>query len=220
MTFILNFHGLGKCARAFEEGEEAYWLDAGRFEQCLDMVTKSTAPVLLTFDDGNASDHDIALPILQQRGLGAEFFVLAGKIGQPGYLTAEQVRAIDAVQNCNIGSHGLHHRAWPDLDDADLRAEIFESKAMLEAIVGHGINAAGLPFGRYDRRVLRALRQAGYTGAYSSDGGPRLRASWPTPRFSVRVDTDIAELAEMIRTSGSWLKRLRTELRAGIKSHR
>ena len=220
MTFILNFHGLGKCTRAFEEGEEPYWLDADRFERCLDIAEKSAAPVLLTFDDGNASDHDIALPILQQRGLGADFFVLAGKIGQAGYLSEKQVRAIDAVRDCNIGSHGLHHRAWPDLDDAELHAEIFESKVKLEAIVGHGINAAGLPFGRYDGRVLRALRHAGYTSAYSSDGGPRLRASWPTPRFSVRADTDIAELAEMIRASGSWLKRLRTELRAGIKSHR
>jgi len=220
LTFILNFHGLGECSRAFEEGEEPYWLDTDRFEQCLDITAKSATPVLLTFDDGNASDHDIALPILQQHGLGADFFVLAGKIGQPGYLTEKQVRAIDAVQDCKVGSHGLHHRAWPDLDDAELRAEIFESKARLETIVGHDINVAGLPFGRYDRRVLRMLRQAGYTSAYSSDGGSRLRASWPTPRFSVRVDTDMAQLAEMIRTSGSWLKRLRTELRAGIKSHR
>ena len=87
-----------------------------------------------------------------------------------------------------IGSHGINHVAWPKLNDIELENELRASRAQLEDICGHQIIEAGIPFGRYDARVLKALRTAGYTAAWSSDGGTFHRNAFLRPRTSLRGD--------------------------------
>ena len=65
-------------------------------------------PIEITFDDGNASDVEVALPALRERGLAATFFVCAGRIGEPGYLDADQLREL-ADAGMSVGSHGWDH---------------------------------------------------------------------------------------------------------------
>ena len=74
----LNFHGIGDPARPLEPGEARYWISTARFTDILDRVMAQPNPgaYFLTFDDGNLSDHEIALPALRARGLDAAVFVL------------------------------------------------------------------------------------------------------------------------------------------------
>jgi peptidoglycan/xylan/chitin deacetylase (PgdA/CDA1 family) len=219
--FILNFHGVGEAtARTYEEGEQPYWIDIARFRAILDTFAAPirAGAMRITFDDGNASDAEIAAPELLRRGMTASFFVLAGKLDQPGYLSSRQVRALD-VQGFTIGSHGLHHRVWPMLDSNALTAEIAESKAILSELVGGEIDTAALPFGRYDRRVLSALNRAGYRTIYSSDGSPRLSDVAPLPRFSVRCDTTNRTIQNRLEAIG-FGARARQELKITIKALR
>jgi len=184
MTFWLNFHGIGEAARAYESGEEPYWIAADRFAAILDWVEESAQSVGITFDDGNASDYHIAAPELRARGLEATFFVLAGKLDSPGYLTSDEVRELDADPLFTIGSHGMMHRPWPDCDAAELEHEIGEAQTILSAICGRPIMQAGLPFGRYNGTVLKRLKAHGLRVIYSSDGTARLTEGHPIPRFS------------------------------------
>jgi peptidoglycan/xylan/chitin deacetylase (PgdA/CDA1 family) len=185
----LIFHGIGTPGRPLEPGEAPYWIPAARFEAILDRIAALADPgrIRLSFDDGNASDHDIALPALRARGLAAEVFVLSGRIGQPGSLSAAQIRALLAA-GMTIGSHGVAHVDWRGLDAAGLAAELAGSRAALEAVCGRPVTRAAIPFGRYDARVLRALRRAGYACAFSSDGGPMDPGAFLRPRSSVRAD--------------------------------
>ncbi|MHA7820212.1 MAG: polysaccharide deacetylase family protein [Erythrobacter sp.] len=218
MSFVLNFHGIGSAKRPYEEGEEPYWIDEETFSACLDIAGASKVPVEITFDDGNDSDYLIAVPELRKRGLKATFFVLAGKLDKPGYLTSEQVREIDADPLFSIGSHGMDHQPWPLLGDDELLRETVRSQHILEELCGRRIDAAGLPFGRYDRRVMRRLANQGYTTIYSSDGSPRLGSGTPIPRFSMRTDTQLAQLASRIEASRGFVSRLRRELTSRLKS--
>lgn len=218
MTFWLNFHGIGEAARAYESGEQPYWIATDRFSAIIDLVEASEQSVGITFDDGNDSDYHIAAPALRARGRKAMFFVLAGKLDQPGYLTKSQVRELDADPLFTIGSHGMMHRPWPDCDDAELEQEIGEAQKILSEICGRPITQAGLPFGRYNRTVLKRLKAHGSKVIFSSDGGPRLTRGHPVPRFSVRSDTRMDELASMIAESANLVSRTRNELRAQIKS--
>ncbi|WP_164116042.1 polysaccharide deacetylase family protein [Sphingorhabdus sp. Alg239-R122] len=220
MAFILNFHGIGNVQRDYEDGEEPYWIDELRFRECLDIVQSADQDVMLTFDDGNASDYLIAYPELIKRGLSAIFFVLAGKIGTGGYLTAEQVREIDNHDAMALGTHGMDHQPWPDLDNDELTREIEQSLSVLSNICGRPITAAGLPFGRYDGRVLKSLRQNGVHEVYSSDGAAKITGIAPFPRFSIRRDTDMRALGKMINSPPSLIARTKNELRAWIKAHR
>lgn len=218
MTFILNFHGIGHARRPYEEGEEPYWVSEDQFRGFLDIAEASGTPFAVTFDDGNDSDHEIAVPELRARSLEATFFVLAGKLDQPGYLTSAQVRQIDADPSFEIGSHGMDHRPWPDLSAQELLRETQMSQAILSELCGRPVQKAGLPFGRYNGQVLSRLEAQGYRTIYSSDGSPRLTGANPIPRFSLRRDTAIEEFAAMLGRANSLAGRLKREAAARLKS--
>lgn len=195
----INFHGIGTPERPLEPGEASYWLSVEQFERVLDRIAAAPDPnrFTITFDDSNLSDHDIALPALSARGLRARFFVLTGRIGQAGSLDTGHLHALQAA-GMMIGSHGVEHLAWPTLDDTALTRELSESRAQLETICDHPVTEAGIPFGRYDTRVLRALSDAGYTTAWSSDGGTWRKNAFLRPRTSLREDMSDQDLQTIL----------------------
>ena len=188
----LTFHGIGEPGRALEPGERDVWVSRTRFGALLDALA-GRGDVRITFDDGNASDVVHALPALRRRGLSATFFVVAGRLGTPGFLDAAGVRAL-ADAGMTIGCHGMRHRPWRELDDAALREELLDGRRMLEAIVAHPVDQAGCPFGSYDRRVLRHLRRYGYDRVYTSDRGTAGADAWLQARNSLGPGDDAGTL--------------------------
>ncbi|MEV5412341.1 polysaccharide deacetylase family protein [Thermopolyspora sp. NPDC052614] len=184
----LTVHGIGPPARPFDPGEQDTWVTVEQFEQVLDAVTGRT-DVRLTFDDGNASDVEIALPRLRARGLTAEFFVLAGLLGEPGRLDEDGVRELVRA-GMPVGSHGWAHRDWRRLDPGQTSQELGDAHRLLTKLTGRPVTRVAIPFGSYDRHVLRRLRLAGVTRAYTSDGGPARPGSWLQARTSLRHDLD------------------------------
>lgn len=207
------FHGIGTPGRALEPGEAPYWISVAMFEEILDRVAASPLRdrIRLSFDDGNASDHDVALPRLVARGLTADFFVLSGRIDAPGSLTAAQIRAL-AEAGMGVGSHGIAHRDWRRIPQAEMEAEVTESRAAIAAVLGRPVTEAGIPFGSYDGRVLAALRRAGYSAAWSSDRGRMDPAAFLRPRTSVQAGMGEAEIAAVLTGWLAPLRRLRRAL--------
>jgi peptidoglycan/xylan/chitin deacetylase (PgdA/CDA1 family) len=143
--------------------------------------------VRLTFDDGNASDLEIGLPRLLERGLSAEFFVLAGLLGEPGRLKVADVRQLHDA-GMTVGSHGWAHRDWRRIDPGLHAQEFGDSCRVLGELTGRTVSRVAIPFGSYDRYVLRHLRRTGITCAFTSDGGRARPGSWLQPRTSLRAD--------------------------------
>jgi peptidoglycan/xylan/chitin deacetylase (PgdA/CDA1 family) len=180
----LCFHGIGAPGRELEPDEEQFWIEPERFEELL-AVAQQLPDVGLSFDDGNASDFSIALPALVERGLAASFFVISGRLGQPGSLAAEQVRAL-AEAGMEIGSHGLRHRPWRSLGEDAAREELEEARKTIEEAAGHPVEQAACPFGAYDRSALRALKSRGYTRVYTVDRRPSRADAWLQGRYVIR----------------------------------
>jgi peptidoglycan/xylan/chitin deacetylase (PgdA/CDA1 family) len=180
----LTFHGVGEPPRALAPGEAECWLSADGLAAALDAV-ECRDDVRITFDDSNRSDVDLALHALLERDLAATFFVLAGRLDDPEHLGREDLeRLVDA--GMSVGSHGLNHRDWRRLDDAELAREVGESRGILERVLGQPVAEVSLPFGSYDRRVLACVRrEGGYEHAYTSDGGPARRDAWLQSRTTV-----------------------------------
>ncbi len=186
-----TFHGIGPQERFLEPGEGTVWVSTERFRSVLDAV-KGRPDVRITFDDGNRSDVEIALPALLERGMTATFFVVAGRLGSDAFLTAEDLRAL-AAAGMRIGSHGMHHRPWRE---ADLQEEVVTAKAVLEDALGQPITEAACPFGSYDRRVLKALKRAGYARVYTSDRGSAAPGEWLQARTSITEAGDVRSLMD------------------------
>lgn len=171
--FFLNFHGLGEPARAIDAAERPYWLPVSVFRETLDLVAASSFTGVefgLTFDDGNASDFEQAMPLLAERGLTARFFVLAGRIGRPGSLSAAQIRQMSAA-GMTIGSHGWEHIDWHTASPAALRRELYDARDRLEDVLGHAVECAAVPYGLFTRNVVVAAGKAGYKQLFTSSGG-------------------------------------------------
>ncbi len=189
------FHGVGTPQRELEPGEDAYWLDADRCLRILDEI--STWPtVRISFDDGNASDAQIALPALVERGLHAQFFVLAGRLGSRGSLDADDVREL-MHHGMAVGTHGMSHRPWPGMSPVTREIELVEARRRIEEASGAPVTVAACPLGRYDRRLLSDLRRLGYSRVYTSDRRAARQDSWLQPRFSVRRE----DTPESLRTA-------------------
>jgi peptidoglycan/xylan/chitin deacetylase (PgdA/CDA1 family) len=192
----LCFHGIGARLRTLESDESGYWVSEDQFLRILDGVAE-WPDVELSFDDGNASDVAIALPALRERGLMAVFYALAGRVDQPGSLTTAELREIVAA-DMEVGTHGWHHVPWTDLDDAGARLELLDARLRLSEAAGQEVTRAALPLGRYNRRVLARLRQAGYESVSTSDRVLVRPGQWLRPRFSVRADDTPESIRHMV----------------------
>lgn len=206
----LTVHGIGTTSRKLDEGEDTTWVGVGQFERVLDAVV-GRDDVRITFDDGNASDLEIGLPRLLERGLTAEFYVLAGLLGEPGRLTEDDVRTL-AEAGMTIGSHGWAHRDWRRIGPGQDLEEFTQARQVLADLIGCPVTRVAIPFGSYDRNVLRRLRGTGVSRAYTSDGGPARAGAWLQPRTSLRWDLGDAWIEEVL--SGSPAPRVRARQQA------
>lgn len=156
-------------------------------------------PVIITFDDGHASDVSVALPVLRARGMRAVFFITTGRIGTGGHLDEDGVALLHRA-GMTVGSHGVTHRYLTGLGGGELREELSGSKRRLEDITGAPADSLSAPGGRIDRRVLESAKEAGYRYIYGSK--PRLNRGFPADapigRFAITrgcTDSRFARIA-------------------------
>ncbi|GAA2849121.1 glycosyl transferase [Actinoplanes cyaneus] len=194
------FHGIGEPQRELEPGEDAYWMSVSAFTAILDEITSWSFPVNLSFDDSNSSDVEIALPHLLERGLTAEFFVLAGRLDSPGSLGEPDLRAL-RKNGMAVGTHGMHHHPWRGLSPATTQTELADARDRIAAVIGQPVTRAACPLGRYDRATLTALRRLGYTTVFTSDRRPATPGAWLQPRFSVYHQDTPASVRESVARS-------------------
>lgn len=196
-SWIFNFHGIGPIPDDVEVEERPYWMSREEFCRHLDIINQHRSEfgrdVQITFDDGNISDIETALPELLNRDLGASFFILTGRIGDRNYLDGLAINAL-LESGMIVGTHGQDHIDWRQADDTDLRTEVCDSMSLLADITGHAIKSAAIPFGAYSRRVLALLRRSGLSKVFTSDSQTARHGRWLQPRFTVTPETDVEQV--------------------------
>ena len=207
----LCFHGIGTPERDLEPDEERYWVSEEQFAELLEAAGREPR-MRITFDDGNASDAEIALPALRRPGLTASFFVVADRIGKRGSLTAGQLREL-AQAGMTIGNHGLKHRSWRSLDERGLGEELVEARAAIADAGGRPVDEASCPFGEYDRRVLAALRERGFRRVYTVDEAPAQPDAWLQARYTIRSTDTPASLERLPGARNGLVASLRTAVK-------
>ena len=195
--------------------ESFFWITRQAFTTLLDNIVAAQAkvdvPIIITFDDGNASDAVIALPELVRRGLKAAFFVCAGRIGVPHYLDRLALADLIAA-GMEVGTHGKDHRKWRGLDESALNTEIREARRHIEDLCGVAVRKAAIPFGSYDRRLLQRLRDEQFECVYTSDRGLARSDAWLKPRDTIDNTWRETDIKRVLAARPS----LRTRLRRNI----
>ncbi|MFT3790722.1 MAG: polysaccharide deacetylase family protein [Rudaea sp.] len=216
---ILMYHGLHVDERCRGRFDPTYSVTPDRFAAQLDRLRQNGyrsvrlcelatdaddgKRVVITFDDGDVSNLEVALPLLRERGMLAEFFVTSGFVDQPGMLTSRDVRAL-ADAGMGVQSHGATHRYLQDLDDAELESELVRSKQALEQMTGVGVDALALPGGRGGARECAAALRLGYRHVLNSEPGlnRRRREGEYLQRLSVTRALALDDFADRVAGRG------------------
>ncbi len=146
-------------------------------------------PVIISFDDGSHDWVKTVLPMLQARGMVAEFYLTLDAV-QFGNLTWKEARRLVAAGN-GIGAHDVHHvqltafgNGHPRASEATMWAEVSEARRIIGVHVGVFPDSMAYVGGGYDSPLEGLVRNAGYTTARTINRGIEQD---PAHRFRLRV---------------------------------
>ena len=114
-------------------------------------------------------------------------------------LSWDQAREMESG-GIEIGSHTVSHPILTKVSETVLRAELNESKARLEAELGHAVKLFCYPNGNYDARVRHAVEEAGYSCAMTVEPGLNDSLSDTLALKRVHTEQSLARFAQV--TSG------------------
>ena len=128
----------------------------------------NSSPLIITFDDGGVSAHSFVVEFFEALSWPAHFFITAGFVDQPGFLTANQIQDLHRRGHV-IGSHSYSHPAMTYCDSQAIRDEWRKSVDLLSQIIGTKIRVASVPGGYYSREVARQAAEAGIEALFTSE---------------------------------------------------
>ena len=162
--------------------------------------------VCFTFDDGCASDLQVAAPLLRDKNFNATFYVTVDHLGKEGYLTKTELRELSDL-GFEIGSHSLTHRHLNDLDPKEIRSELIDSKKALEEITGNPIEHFSCPGGRVNAVVSEAAVEAGYKSVATSQLGINSARSnaFALRRVAIKREMNLKTFARVCSGKGQFL---------------
>jgi peptidoglycan/xylan/chitin deacetylase (PgdA/CDA1 family) len=160
-------------------------------------------PIVLTFDNGYASQYTNAMPILKRLGwVGDENIQLTGLPPDQGGLTDAQVRGLLAA-GWELDTQGISHADLIALDSAQLHDQVSTARQILRRRYGVAVNWFCYPSGHYNSTVINEVKAAGYVGSTTvipGWAGPA-QDSYRLPRLRVLGGTSPTGLLEQIAQS-------------------
>lgn len=129
----------------------------------------------ITFDDGYEDNFTHALPILKKYEFKATIYLV------PHYtynswenfkegtfdklLNADQIREMQESGLIEFGSHTLNHKNLVTISAEEAQKEIKRSKEEVESIVGTVCRAFAYPYGKYNEKIVKMVKDTGYGNA-------------------------------------------------------
>ena len=198
------------AARGYHAVTVAQWWGASHGGAAL-----PSRPIVFTFDDGFRGWYTNALPILQAQGWPGSMELALSHLGglqsaPPGGLSPYawklqpyMVREMLA-DGWELDSHSLTHPMLTTVSATQLHAEVYASRAELQAQFGVPVSVFCYPYGGYDAATVKAVEGAGYAAALSTNLG--LASSRQSPYALDRIPVDrgegIAGIRAMLRSYG------------------
>jgi peptidoglycan/xylan/chitin deacetylase (PgdA/CDA1 family) len=176
--FAVQMRALARAGYAAVTLREAFdaWSGRGGFPR---------RPIVISFDDGYRSQYRSGFPVLRRLGWPGVLNLELRNVGDDGITVREVERLVEA--GWEVDSHTLTHPDLTAVDGAQLRRELAGSRRELQRRFGVRADFFCYPAGRYDDRVVAAVRAAGYEGATTTvDGFARRSEPFTLPRLEVR----------------------------------
>lgn len=153
-------------------------------------------PIVITFDDNNITQYDIALPLLEKHKFVAVFYLVTNRLGQKSGVVINNELALDMHRRGqDIESHTVTHRALTGLGPAQITQELADSKKALETLLGKSVLHVAYPGTAHNKTVRELAKAAGYVTGTVMD--PRTATEkddfFKVPRIMMTDDTNLAK---------------------------
>ena len=160
-------------------------------------------PIVISFDDGYRSVADAAFPLMRARNWPGVINLTVKNLRVSGGLSQYRVRMLLGA-GWELASHSLTHPDLTRLDQRALRREVTDSRELLRTHFGVPVDFFCYPAGRYDAKVIAAVRRAGYLGATTTvDGVARPQDPNELRRVRVSGSDGVVGLAEKLGAHGA-----------------
>ena len=125
--------------------------------------------ILITFDDGDHSFYQTALPILKKGNLPVSVFVISQNAAQGlnGSMTPEQIKEISQDSIVTIGAHSRTHPILTEIAPEKVHSEVFGSKTEIEGMLQKPVHYFAYPVGRANQEVAQEVKNAGFRLAFT-----------------------------------------------------
>jgi peptidoglycan/xylan/chitin deacetylase (PgdA/CDA1 family) len=138
VLFAFCFCGLAAAAQQLEKG----------------MVT-------FTFDDGDISLYENALPILVRYNVVATAYIIPSVVGEPYAVSWSQIKTMQTDHGFEIANHTWNHPSLLALTNKKIKLQVFQAEMELS---DHGIFTSGAfapPYGEYNDQTIKVLKNMG-----------------------------------------------------------
>jgi|GEM_PF-1960623 peptidoglycan/xylan/chitin deacetylase (PgdA/CDA1 family) len=166
-------------------------------------------PVMISFDNGHEAQHRLALPILQQYGFKAVFFITTDYIERSDYMTADNLHTL-VEQGMAIGSHGVSHQSLDDVPRIEIEHELSESQNLLQKLVGQTIDSFAAPCGQQHPDMPSICLSVGYRTVFGARFGyynPQ-KSRFDIPRIAIKRDCNLKQFKHLLQQQPHTLQRL------------
>ncbi len=130
--------------------------------------TSSLKKLVLTFDDGEMNNCANALPVLEKMEFSGYFFIIATRVGKPGYMGWNEIKKLHNA-GMVIGSHGFTHEILTNLLDTQVEEELLASKKYLERNLDLTIDTLSIPRGFCTDKIINMAHETGYKHVFISE---------------------------------------------------
>ena len=120
--------------------------------ELVDEITQAKGQVMVCFDDGWAGLYE-SKDFFNDYRVYPTIFIAVDLIGQPGYLSLEQIKEMQD-EGFHFEGHSWSHKDLTFFDGNDLRHEIIDSKEEISRLLGREVSALCFPQGRFSDKVL------------------------------------------------------------------
>ncbi|OGH19309.1 MAG: hypothetical protein A3D74_01485 [Candidatus Levybacteria bacterium RIFCSPHIGHO2_02_FULL_37_13] len=127
--------------------------------------------IVLTFDDGYKDAYSYVYPILQKYRITANLMIATGLVGGSDYLSWGEIEEMGRSGLVYFSNHTWSHYPIDQGGYDKAKYEIQTGRKQLEEHTNQIVNIFTYPYGSFNNEAIRALKDDGVLGAFSTIPG-------------------------------------------------